>query len=39
VHGVMTLERQSTFFVDMEGILADHIIMLEECFLGVDVDH
>jgi hypothetical protein len=39
VHGVKALERQSTFFGDIEGILADHIIMLVECFLGVGDDH
>jgi hypothetical protein len=34
VNGVKSPGRQATFFGDMEEILADHIIMLEECFLG-----
>jgi hypothetical protein len=35
VNGVKALGRQATFFGDMEEILADHIIMLEECFCGL----
>jgi hypothetical protein len=34
VNGVKVPGRQATFFGDMEEILADHIIMLEECFWG-----
>jgi hypothetical protein len=34
VNGVKSLGRQSTFFGDVEEILADHIIMVEECFGG-----
>jgi hypothetical protein len=32
--GTSALGKQATFFGVMEEILADHIIMLEECFLG-----
>jgi hypothetical protein len=34
VDGVKAPGRQATFFGDMEEILADHIIMLEECCWG-----
>jgi hypothetical protein len=39
VNGVEALGRQTTFFGDIVGILADHIIMLEECFLEGGADH
>jgi hypothetical protein len=34
VNGVKALGRQATFFGGMDKILADYIIMLEECFFG-----
>jgi hypothetical protein len=34
VNGVKALGRQATFFGHMEEILADHIIILEEYFVG-----
>jgi hypothetical protein len=34
VNNMMALGRQATFSGDMEQILADHIIILEENFLG-----
>jgi hypothetical protein len=39
VNGVKALGRQATFFGDIEKILADHIIMLEECFGGLEAEH
>jgi hypothetical protein len=39
VNGVKALGRQAMFFGDMEEILADHIIMLEECFGGAWDEH
>jgi hypothetical protein len=39
VNGVKALGRQTTFLGDKEETLADHIIMLEECFLGAGSEH
>jgi hypothetical protein len=39
VNGVKALGRRATFFGDTEEILADHIIMLEECFGGLEAEH